>query len=175
MPISEDEQSRIFMDEVETDEYAPEQTSEYWNEKAQFKLRDRLLRNPNKNIAKNVILFLGDGMSIPTVTAARIRLGQMNGRHGEESQLSFDKFPYVGLSRTYCVDKQVADSACSATAYLGGVKANFFTIGVNGKVKLNDCKGEKDSKNHVYSLADYAQKAGKGTGIVTTTTGNLFL
>lgn len=109
-------------------------------------------------------------MSIPTVTAARIRLGQLKGRHGEESQLSFEKFPYVGLSKTYCVDKQVADSACTATAYLCGVKGNFFTIGVNGKVGLQDCKGEKNPDNHVHSLAYWAQKAGKGTGIVTTTT-----
>lgn len=94
----------------------------------------------------------------------------MAGRPGEESQLSFEKFPYVGMSRTYCIDRQVADSACTATAYLGGVKANFFTIGVNGKVKLEDCKGEKDPENHVHSLAYWAQKAGKGTGIVTTTT-----
>lgn len=38
-------------------------------------------------------------MSIPTITAARIYSGQQKGKLGEESQLSFDKFPYVGLSR----------------------------------------------------------------------------
>lgn len=165
-------QWRAFSDDADNDsnEYASERTSEFWNQKAQFTIRDRLLRHKNENVAKNVIFFLGDGMSIPTVTAARIRLGQTKGRHGEESQLSFEKFPYVGLSRTYCIDKQVADSACSATAYLGGVKANFFTIGVNGKVKFQDCAAEKDPENHVHSLAYWAQKAGKGTGIVTTTT-----
>ena len=43
----------------------------------------------------------------------------------EETELAFEKFPHVGLSRTYCVDSQVADSACTATAYLCGVKGNF--------------------------------------------------
>lgn len=38
------------------------------------------------------------------------------------------------LLQTYCVDTQVADSACSATAYLCGVKANMGTMGVSAKV-----------------------------------------
>lgn len=50
-------------------------------------------------VAKNVILFLGDGMSIPTVTAARIYKGQLQKEDGENNQLAFDKFPYVGLSK----------------------------------------------------------------------------
>ncbi|KAF4524079.1 hypothetical protein B566_EDAN013971, partial [Ephemera danica] len=37
---------------------------------------------------------------------------------------------------TYCVDTMVADSACSATAYLCGVKANKATIGVTAAVIL---------------------------------------
>lgn len=43
--------------------------------------------------AKNVILFLGDGMSIPTIAATRVYLG------GEEMSLSFEQFPYAGLSK----------------------------------------------------------------------------
>lgn len=107
-------------------------------------------------------------MSIPTITAARIYLGQKQGRTGEEAKLFFEDFPSVGLSKTYCVDKQTADSACSATAYLGGVKANFGTIGVNAHVDYNDCVGSQDRKNHVSSIMKWAQKAKKGTGIVTT-------
>ena len=34
--------------------------------------------------AKNVILFIGDGMSVGTVTAARILAGQLQGMSGEE-------------------------------------------------------------------------------------------
>lgn len=67
------------------------------------------------------------------------------------------------------MDKQVADSACSATAYLGGVKANYATIGVTAAVKYNDCVASNDPKNHVHSIMSWAQAAGKATGIVTTT------
>lgn len=70
--------------------------------------------------------------------------------------------------QTYCIDKQVADSACSATAYLCGIKANYGTIGVNGAVPNNNCTSSNNRKTHVESIAAWAQQAGKGTGIVTT-------
>jgi alkaline phosphatase len=58
--------------------------------------------------AKNVIVFIGDGMGMSTITAARIYKGQHTGKSGEENQLSFEYFPNVGLSKTYNVDKQVS-------------------------------------------------------------------
>ncbi|XP_055626172.1 membrane-bound alkaline phosphatase-like [Toxorhynchites rutilus septentrionalis] len=146
-----------------------EQTAQFWTVGAQLKLKEQLLKRTNRNVAKNVIFFLGDGMSIPTLTASRIYLGQMQGHSGEETQLSFEEFPDVGLVKTYCVDKQVADSACSATAYLCGVKANYATLGVTAAVSYNDCAGSSDPKNHVQSIMSWAQTAGKATGIVTTT------
>lgn len=63
----------------------------------------------NTNIAKNTILFLGDGLSLPILSATRVYNG------GEEKSLSFEDFPFVAMSKTYCVDQQVADSACTAT------------------------------------------------------------
>ena len=42
--------------------------------------------------AKNVILFVGDGMGISTVTAARILAGQLEGGLGEDYQLSFENY-----------------------------------------------------------------------------------
>jgi alkaline phosphatase len=57
--------------------------------------------------AKNVIVFIGDGMGMSTITAARIYKGQLAGQSGEEHQLAFEHFPTVGLSKTYNVDKQV--------------------------------------------------------------------
>ena len=58
--------------------------------------------------AKNVIVFIGDGMGMTTITAARIYKGQLAGQSGEEYQLSYEKFPTVGLSKTYNVDRQVS-------------------------------------------------------------------
>ncbi|KAJ9577042.1 hypothetical protein L9F63_006390, partial [Diploptera punctata] len=141
----------------------------FWTTGAQETLRHKLSRTPLKGKAKNVILFLGDGMSISTLTASRAYLGQMDGFPGEETVLPFEKFPTVGLSKTYCVDSQVPDSACTSTAYLGGVKGNIGTIGVNGRVKKNDCEAMVNSTHHVSSILHWSQEAGKSTGIVTTT------
>lgn len=54
--------------------------------------------------------------------------------------------------------------------YLCGVKANFQTIGVNGHVQLDDCMAANHTANQVNSLLTLAQRAGKKTGIITTTT-----
>ncbi|TOF85906.1 alkaline phosphatase, partial [Vibrio parahaemolyticus] len=122
----------------------------------------------NNNVAKNVILFLGDGMSIPTLTAARIYKGQLKKEGGEEGTLFFETFPHVGLSKTYNVNKQVADSASTATAYLTGVKTNYKTIGVDGTAIYKNCSSINES-NKVSSILQWAQKAGKRTGVVTST------
>lgn len=132
-------------------------------------LKDRLYRKQNTNVAKNIIYFLGDGMSLTTITAARIFKGQLKGKNGEEENLWFQTFPNVGLAKTYCLNLLVADSACSGTSYLCGVKANMFTQGVNGQVKMSDCKASKNPKNHAPSLLRWAQLAGKSTGVVTNT------
>ncbi|KAB0803633.1 hypothetical protein PPYR_00603 [Photinus pyralis] len=146
-----------------------ETTASFWRSQANATLFERLKKTANTNLAKNVIMFLGDGMSITTIAAARALLGQRDKKPGEETQLSFEKFPFVGLSKTYCVDRQVADSACSATAYLCGVKANEATIGVTAAVKLGYCKEMNNETNHVPSIAHLFQMKGKKTGIVTTT------
>lgn len=58
------------------------------------------------------------------------------------------------------------------TAYLSGVKGNSGTIGVNAKIKFDECTAsEKSSQNHVNSIALAALKAGKSIGLVTTTRG----
>ncbi|GAB0098214.1 Alkaline phosphatase [Sergentomyia squamirostris] len=145
-----------------------EMLADYWNFDAQHRLLHQLSIRPNHNIAKNVILFLGDGMSVSTLAASRMYLGQLQNQSGEEARLFFEDFPYTGLAKTYCVDKQVADSACTATAYLSGVKANYGTLGVSAAVKRFNCSSSEDPANQVDSLAVWAQKAGKGTGIVTT-------
>lgn len=62
----------------------------------------------------------------------------------------------------------MADSASTATAYLCGVKANYATIGVTANVELDNCRASMNSKNRVYSIAKWAQDAGKRTGVVTT-------
>ena len=85
-------------------------TNNLWYEQGQSVLTQAGLNAQSlvntKGKAKNVILFVGDGMGISTVTATRILAGQKLGKMGEEHQLSFDKFPYSGFAKTYNVDAQ---------------------------------------------------------------------
>ena len=92
-------------------------------------VKNNLKRKPITHTAKNTILFLGDGMSITTVTAARILAGQQMNQSGEENVLSWEHFPWTALSKTYNVNQQVADSAGTATAFLCGVKTNSGKTG----------------------------------------------
>ncbi|CAL1531292.1 unnamed protein product, partial [Lymnaea stagnalis] len=78
------------------DTYLYENAASYWHDGAHDELREALKERPG-GVAKNVILFLGDGMGPASVTAARILAGQKLGKTGEEFDLSFDKFPYTGL------------------------------------------------------------------------------
>lgn len=54
-------------------------------------------------------------------------------------------------------------------AYLSGVKANYGTIGVNGKVSRKDCTAQLDAATHTRSIAQWAVESGKSIGLVTTT------
>ncbi len=86
---------------------------------------------PIRHRAKNVILFVGDGMGVSTVTAARILEGQQMGKTGEENSLFFEKLPYVALSKTYSWDQQTSDSAPTMTAMVTGYKARASMLSVN--------------------------------------------
>lgn len=86
-----------------------EKSSQYYLEMGKGFVDDQLKRKLNTATAKNVVLYVGDGMSVSTLSAARMYKG------AEEKSLSFEKFPFVGMAKTYCVNSQVADSACTAT------------------------------------------------------------
>ncbi|XP_062558476.1 membrane-bound alkaline phosphatase-like [Armigeres subalbatus] len=157
--------SCLFLGGIPAVPFEPQPSSsvEYWTNDAQQTINNILQQRENRNIAKNIILFMGDGMSVSTVAMARVYAG------GESTKLSFESFPFIGMSKTYCVNKQVPDSACSGTAYLTGVKGNYETIGVNAKIPSYDCTAELDESTHTYSIAQWAIDAGKDAGLVTTT------
>lgn len=123
--------------------------------------------SPNTNPAKNVILFLGDGMGISTTTAARIFDGQSRHESGEENVLSWEKFPYTALSKTYNTDAQIADSAGTATAFAAGVKTDAGILGLNEDAVYENCDSAKG--NEVLSILTYAELAGMSTGLITDT------
>ena len=104
-------------------------------------------------VAKNAILFIGDGMGPAQVTAARIYQG--NARDGK---LTLDTMPYTAIVRTYAADFMVTDSAASATALATGVKTNNFKI------------GQGPAGEDLDTILELAKKAGRSVGLVTTTT-----
>jgi alkaline phosphatase len=105
-------------------------------------------------------------MGISTVTAARIYAGQTAGATGEEYSLAFEEFPHLALIKTYNTDAQVPDSAGTITALTTGEKTRIGVLGINGTVARDDCAAAL--QNTLPTLAELAEQAGMGTGVVST-------
>lgn len=138
-----------------------------WFDAGQTALKAAMTRPANTHKAKNVILFLGDGMSIATINAARVLDGQNHGHPGEENRLSFESFPYTGLVKTYNTDAMVPDSAGTMSAIMTGVKTKSGVLSVDDGARLGHCDGP--DAHRVPTLLEDMAKAGKLTGVVTTT------
>lgn len=134
---------------------------------AQEQLAAKEAVKPNTGKAKNVIMFIVDGLSIPTITAARIHEGQLAGVDGESHSLAFETLlPHTALVKTYTHDSQVADSAPTATAITSGVKSINGTIGVDQTAVLEDCSTQAGATT--MSIFEQAEEAGLSTGIIST-------
>ncbi len=127
-----------------------------------------------KETPKNVVFFLGDGMGMTTLTAARIY------KVGEDGELTIDTLPETGFVKTFSNDTQVTDSAPSMSAYMTGVKMNNDVISMSTGTAAYDAAGHDylsgaDSTcpatngTPVVTLLELAKAAGRGTGVVTTT------
>lgn len=139
----------------------------FWRYQAESYLKHVLQYGDNAKgagVAKNIIIFVGDGMGVASLSTGRIYKGQLANRSGEEEVLSFDHFPYTGFSKTYNTDRQVPDSAGTATAMFSGVKTRAGVVGVDYTVTETT-----EAAASVSSIMDWAQSVGKRTGIVTTT------
>ncbi|CAK3853499.1 alkaline phosphatase precursor [Lecanosticta acicola] len=78
---------------------------------------------------KNVLLFIGDGMTTNMITAARlIAHKSVNGKY--QSTMAMDKFPVVGHQMTHSIDSFITDSANSASALYTGHKSSVNAMGV---------------------------------------------
>lgn len=102
---------------------------------------------PQGNKVKNVILMIGDGMSLMDVYAAWT---------ANRGKLNLDNCQTVGLSKTYCTDKLITDSGAGGTALATGHKTKYHSVGV-------DPEG-----NPLKTLTDVAAAKGKSTGIAVT-------
>ena len=157
----------LAMSSSVTAQQAVRQAQDSYFTSGRDQLAHQLALTPNTGRARNVIYFVVDGLSIPTITAARILEGQQRGVDGESNRLAFEELlPYAALSRTYTHDAQVADSAPTATALFAGVKSLNGTIGVTQDTVLEDCASQKG--NEVTTIFEQAEAAGLSTGIIST-------
>ena len=145
----------------------PESVQDWFNAGKSFIDASKRIE-PNKARAKNVILFVGDGMGVSSVTGARILEGQMNGKPGEENRLSFETMPYVGLSKTYSWDQQTSDSAPTMSAIMTGYKTREGMLSVNHLTTRGDCSATNLANTSVKTLLEKAANHGKATGVVST-------
>lgn len=82
-----------------------------------------------KKKAKNVIFFIGDGMTTNMITAARLLAHKtINGKY--QSLLALDKFPVLGHQMSHSIDSFITDSANSASALYSGHKSTVNAMGV---------------------------------------------
>lgn len=89
--------SKQPVDENASRNIRPEElTSQYWMDHGIDFITKKMNILHNKKKAKNVIMFLGDGMSHATIAAARMAMGN------ENMKMGFEDFPYTASSMTYC-------------------------------------------------------------------------
>ena len=108
--------------------------------------------------ARNIILFIGDGMGDSEITAAR------NYAVGATGRLAMDSLPLTGEYTTYAVQEldpslpdYVTDSAASGTGWATGTKPS------NGRISTT-ARSDRDLK----TILEIAQELGMRTGDVTT-------
>lgn len=142
------------------------QQGDVWFKDAQTAIEHAKKLKPIVGKAKNVIVFIGDGMSLGTITAARIFDGQRNGKPGEENRLAMDAMPHVALSKTYNTDMQTPDSAGTATAIVSGIKTKSGVININDNVLRGECSTMAGNK--VDTMFTLAANKGKALGVVST-------
>jgi alkaline phosphatase len=124
------------------------------------------LSSNQRERARNVILFVGDGMGVSTLTAARILEGQKKGQPGEENKLSFEEFPYLSLVKTYSVNQQTSDSAPTMTAMVTGVKTKDGILSIDEDVVHSD--QSTVAGNELKTILEMAEEEGLATGVVST-------
>jgi len=146
----------------------PESVQEWFQSGQQFINAGKKQIKPNNQRAKNVILFVGDGMGVSTSTAARILEGQMQGQPGEENQLFFETLPYLALSKTYSWDQQTSDSAPTMTAMVTGYKARESMLSVNHTTRRFECNPNTIAAKSLETILEQTAQAGKDTGLVST-------
>ncbi len=130
------------------------------------------------NEARNVIVFIGNGMGPSTTTAARLM------RYKEDGTLAIDTMPWLARVRTYSLDAQTTDGAAAVSALMTGVKVRNEVVAMDANTRAAGFAPGKDpirgvamaenrcpaSGNGAASatLVELAIAKGKASGVVTT-------
>jgi alkaline phosphatase len=112
--------------------------------------------NAKPRLARNVILFLGDGTGLSTLHAASLH------GYGEPQKLYVQRMPYLGWSETSSASRWVTDSAAGMTAIVTGQKTHNGVISQNADA----VRGKKDGRA-LKTILEYAEERGLLTGVVT--------
>ena len=88
------------------------------------------LERATKQKAKNIILFIGDGMGPNQVALAKFATG------GPDHKLSFENFPITGIVYNHSSDSLYTDSAAAATTWATGVKTKNGYLAVDADKKF---------------------------------------
>lgn len=111
--------------------------------------------------ARNVILFVGDGMGISTISALRAF------SVGVDGELVLDRFPHTALSRTADADHITPDSSSTMTAMMTGHKANSGVVGFGRATEYGDFNGDGNGPP-LTTVLEQAIARGMRTGVVST-------
>ncbi len=143
-------------------------SAEEWFAQGKQAVKEATKVKNNERKARNVILFVGDGMGVSTVTAARILEGQLREADGEFNRLSFEEFPHLAHSVTASANQQTSDSAPTATAMVAGIKTNDGAISVDQTINRNEPSADVTAAKSVKTILEQAEEKGLSTGIVST-------
>src|ERR1700756_4557637 len=114
--------------------------------------------------AKNVILFIGDGMSLSHRVAARV-LAKGIAEGKARGKLAIDDMPHMALVATAGSDSIITDSANSASAYATGHKSAVNAMGVYADRTFDPLDDPK-----VETISSLVKRRhGMAVGIVTNT------
>ncbi|MEO0576590.1 MAG: alkaline phosphatase [Pseudomonadota bacterium] len=142
---------------------------EFWRAKGADALETALANAPITGATKGIILFVGDGMGVTTITSGRWLAGELAQTGNSEGHtLHFEDFPNVSLIKTYNVDAQTPDSAGTMSAMMTGVKTDAGVLSVAAGVERGDCASAAGQR--VETLLEQLEARGWATGVVTTTT-----
>lgn len=104
-----------------------------------------------ENGAKNIILFIGDGMGWAHIAAARSFV------YGAAGELHMERLGHSGYVSIFSLHSLITDSAASATAMATGHKTRRGIV------------GQSEQGEEYKTILEIAKEMGKSTGLVTTT------